>query len=569
VAEAPAAVRVNELGFLLRSRLRQVSHRLQGLAGESRLKVWFIGVFAALFWVGLLAVFLRSFAFVDRFPGLKDVLLAHLFSLLFFALMVMLIFSTGVISFGSLFRSNESHFLLTQPVSPQSIVAYKFIESLLFGSWALVFLGAPALVAYGLSSDVPLYFFPMSLLVFVPFVAVPAALGTAASMLLVRFVPRGRRRALLWIAWGGGVALLVLLYRLRLGLRAYMPFSEAWLWNVLKRFGFVRSALLPSYWVTESILSLGQGNSARALFFFLVIISNVAFLILLLHRFATRSYLLSYSLSQGLSRRNRRRGSRLVSSLVGGLFWYLPKQTRLLIGRDVVRFVRDPVQWSQVLIFFGLLAIYFFNLRQFYYQIAGEFWKVLVSLLNLGATSLTLATFISRFAYPQVSLEAQRMWVVGLAPVSRRLLIIAKFLSALVGSVVLAAGLVGLSNWMLRLPWTVAAAQMLVAAMVAAGLSGLGIGLGACFPNLKESDPSKIVAGFGGTLSLVAGLGFLIVMLTFAVFLTHLAFDAAWAVHPQRSLLMVGGMVVVLAVGLAVAITPMVVGVRRFERMEF
>jgi ABC-2 type transport system permease protein len=47
--------------------------------------------------------------------------------------------------------------------------------------------------------------------------------------------------------------------------------------------------------------------------------------------------------------------------------------------------------------------------------------------------------------------------------------------------------------------------------VLAAGLSGLSVGLGAAMPNFRESDPSKIAVGFGGTLNLVAGLLYLLV----------------------------------------------------------
>lgn len=568
---AESEARPAGLGLLLRVRLRELAHRVRGLARESRLKLGFILVCAALFWAGLFVLFVRGFLFVDRFPGLREVLLEYLFSLLFFALMVMLTFSTGIISYGALFRSPESTFLLRQPVRPETVFAYKFLESLFFSSWALVFLGAPALLAYGLTNQASGWFFPLSLGVFVPFVVVPAAAGTGVAMLLVRYVPRGRRGVLMWSALAAGVVVLALGYRFTLGLRGYMPFSEAWLWNVLKRFRFARSTLLPSYWLTESILSLGRGQWGRGGFFFLVILSNVAFLVLLLYRFAGRGYLRSYSQAQGVRGRRRRRGHPVVAALVRGFFWYLDEPTRLLIRRDLVSFIRDPVQWSQVLIFFGLLAIYFFNLQRFYYQITGEFWRVLVSLLNLGATCLTLATFTSRFVYPQVSLEAQRMWVVGLAPVTRRRLLVAKFVAAVAGSVLLAGALVSLSNWMLEMPAAVAGVQLLVAVLVAAGLSGLAVGLGASYPNLRERDPSKIVAGFGGTLSLVAGLMFLTVMLILAAVLTQLYFyrgpvgGAGW-LGTTVSVATLAGVVVL---GLGVTAAPLALGIRRFERMEF
>ena len=44
------------------------------------------------------------------------------------------------------------------------------------------------------------------------------------------------------------------------------------------------------------------------------------------------------------------------------------------------------------------------------------------------------------------------------------------------------------------------------------GLSAIAIGLGAMMPDLRESSPSKIAAGFGGTLNLVASALFIMVL---------------------------------------------------------
>ena len=46
------------------------------------------------------------------------------------------------------------------------------------------------------------------------------------------------------------------------------------------------------------------------------------------------------------------------------VFFFLPNPIRLLILKDLRTFRRDPAQWSQFLIFFGLLAFYFINIRR-------------------------------------------------------------------------------------------------------------------------------------------------------------------------------------------------------------
>ena len=51
------------------------------------------------------------------------------------------------------------------------------------------------------------------------------------------------------------------------------------------------------------------------------------------------------------------------------LFFFLPHPIRLLILKDLRTFLRDPAQWSQFLIFFGLLAFYFLNIPRLGYSV--------------------------------------------------------------------------------------------------------------------------------------------------------------------------------------------------------
>ena len=56
-----------------------------------------------------------------------------------------------------------------------------------------------------------------------------------------------------------------------------------------------------------------------------------------------------------------------IDRIAWGLSRWLPLSTRMLIVKDLRVFRRDPVQWSQFVIFFGLLALYFLNIRRFQY----------------------------------------------------------------------------------------------------------------------------------------------------------------------------------------------------------
>src|SRR5207244_6390750 len=93
-----------------------------------------------------------------------------------------------------------------------------------------------------------------------------------------------------------------------------------------------------------------------------------------------------------------------------------------------------------------------------------------------------------------------------LLPLKRERLLWGKFAFSAVGSLVIAEALILLSDLMLGMPWFALGVHMLTVAVLAVGLSGLSVGLGACMPTFQETDPSKIAAGFGGTLNLVAEL---------------------------------------------------------------
>jgi ABC-2 type transport system permease protein len=48
-------------------------------------------------------------------------------------------------------------------------------------------------------------------------------------------------------------------------------------------------------------------------------------------------------------------------------------------------------------------------------------------------------------------------------------------------------------------------------------LNGLAVGLGVLFPNLKETNPNKIVSGFGGTLCFVLSSVYIVASLTLLI----------------------------------------------------
>jgi ABC-2 type transport system permease protein len=171
-----------------------------------------------------------------------------------------------------------------------------------------------------------------------------------------------------------------------------------------------------------------------------------------------------------------------------------------------------------------------------------------------------------------LSLEGRKFWILGLLPVEREQLLWGKFAFSTTGGLLIAEFLVLVSDFMLLMPVQVILLHMLTVAVLAAGLSGLSVGLGACMPNFRETDPSKIAVGFGGTLNLVAGLLYLLLIVGLMAAPWHAGImlaDAEGNSWIPLGFAVPAGLLLGLAVGLVSVLLPLRAGIRALRGMEF
>lgn len=559
---------MTRLPTLARMKFWELRNRLQSFGEHSRFKVFIILFFATGFWVGLYAVFSEAFSLLRGWPDLADVIMESLLAVFFLSLTLMLVFSNGIIAYSSLYRSKESYFLLAAPLRYDEIFLYKYTESVVFSSWAFMFLGTPLMVAFGQYHVAGWGYYFGTLLFFASFIFIPAGLGAVIAVGIATFLP-GRRRRILGIL--GGIAVLTILILLGrvLELKGILPsYSALWVKGIMDRFAFTQNPLLPSQWVTRGVLALRESDYRAAGFYFLTVVANGAFLTWLGAVMCRRWYMQGWSLSQSQG------GGRKVAlhpwqdRWLSPVLSFLRGPLREIVLKDIKTFGRDPVQWSQFLVFFGLLGVYFLNLRSLGYDIKGPFWKSVISFLNLSATCLTLSTFTSRFVYPQLSLEGRRFWVIGMIPMERRSILFAKLVTACLGSLLVSETLIVTSNLMLDIPWELSLLHIGTVAAICLGLSGLSVGLGAMFPNFGEDNPSKIVAGFGGTLNLVVSLFFVTVVILLEAVPCHQYYARSQLTTREFEAWMSASLGGIAFVCVLAGWIPMKLGMRALDRLE-
>ncbi|HMC64851.1 MAG TPA: hypothetical protein VKI65_07915 [Gemmataceae bacterium] len=574
-----------------RLRWRLFRNALAALRERSVLRIFIIGFLCLLIW-GLIFVgnwegfrFLQRLSFYQQLPYL-DAIVGTIFDLLFLALAFMLVFSGSIILYSSLFASAETAFLLGTPMPADQVFAYKYQGAIAFSSWAFILLGSPLLVAYGVVFDVPWQFYALLPLFFLGFLLLPGSLAALLCLIVVNWMPQ-RRRQVLWIA-GLTVAGLA-----ALGLMWLVQGAPLETWtrddarNQLGRLAFARSVLLPTHWMSQGLQAAGRGDLREAGYRLSLVWSNGLLLYLLTAWLAARCYRRGYNrLSTGGDLR-RRYGGAWLDRLLSSLGAPLDPQTRLLIIKDFRTFRRDPAQWAQILIFTGLLTLSFASIRLWLSPDGlGRSWGHGVSLISLAATALMLCAATGRFIYPMLSLEGRKFWILGLLPLQRERLLWGKFGFSAIGALLVAEFIVVCNDFTLSMTGLAIGLHTLTVAVLALGLSGLSVGLGACMPNFRETDPSKIAVGFGGTLNLIAGLLFLAIVIAVmaAPYHVYAAYtgDADLQENPNVGWLigddtlglpmftwLIVGVGLGLLVGIVAVIVPLRIGIHALRRMEF
>jgi ABC-2 type transport system permease protein len=511
--------------LLAQSQGRVLMHRMRIGLTENRLLTLTITTFLLVY--ALAAYFLvgRGIDFIHRLPLLGPLLTERLVYLMFFFFFVMLVISNATITGMGLFRRKDTGWQIALPIPFCSLVLWKTVEGMILASWGLIVLSAPILAALGRMFDAGFSFYLLNLPALICLVTISANISTWILLAVVRWARRWW-----WYPLGAVASVLLATAAQRMWFSdsvGLTPGDVAGNVNqILRHTQICTHPLLPSSWVSESILSSGRPFGERALFFNFLLLSNALFCLMVTHWLASRWFYPAWhrmmaSNSSGarsnvgifeLFQGQRGPIGKLTNRLLG-----LDRASAALVKKDTLSFIREPAQWGQSALIFGLLFFYTSNLRRLGYDLDDPVWSVVISHLNVLVCSLSVSTLTTRFIFPQFSMEGQRLWILGISPVPLRRLLSLKL--RLNGSVMalMTTGLILISSVTISLPGSRVLYFFCAMILLSYGLTALALALGTLLPNFREPNPAKIVSGFGGTLCLITS--FLYIMVSMVVLL--------------------------------------------------
>lgn len=514
---------LSPLQVVLRARWAMLRNAVKRIRGYLWIHVVLGGLVLLSLLVGGGALFLAMFNFLRAQEVFGAPLMERLVAVVLLAFFSMLIFSNLIITLTTTYISRDTEFLFSYPISARSVFGIKLAESIFYSSWAFVLLSLPLFAAYGISKDAPWWYYPLAVLLGFPFLVVPAGIGAIVTMGISAWLPARRARGYSIGLVIAGVAVAFGIVRL-MGLRGLVSKAETDDFSqIMGLLNMGNAPLLPNSWLAGGLKAASENDLQGSMWWGWCLVITAAATLQICLWLAPAIYYRGWVLAREAVAASRDAAGgfsplRVFDRLLG---WLRPP-LRALISKDMRTFWRDPAQWSQLVILFGLLVIYVANIRGLTGRLAAleqvfQNWPVFLSFFNLGATCFVICILTTRFIYPMLSLEGRQYWVVGLAPFPKRHLVWEKYALCLGVTGVLAVALIAFSNSRLQVDPALGWVSLATVTLLSLGLASLGVGLGAIFPDFRQDNPARIANGVGGTTNIILSLAYIGAVLLMAL----------------------------------------------------
>lgn len=557
------------LWTLLTPKWRSALARTRQEQTESRARVLILSAIGLVFWIAVFGIAFRVLRYFRSVDEIGNLMAGKVLGVILLAFLSILLLSNIITALSTFFLAKDLDLLVAAPVSGVRLYLAKLAETVVHSSWMVALLALPILTAYGIVYSGGILFPFVALSAFIPYLILPAVIGTAVTLVLVNVFPAKRTRELLGLIASGAVVVVVVSLRFMRPEQLARPEGFSNLVDYLAVLRTPTSPLLPSEWTASIIMNwllhVADPWPVAKLWGAAVVAVGLG---AVLHR---HLYSLGFSKAQeGAERKVRRplRGplSRLLRSL--------SPSKREFILKDLRLFFRDNTQWSQLILLAVLLMVYLFNIQSLPLH-SGERVPyrlvTLISFLNLGLAGFVLAAVAARFIFPGISLEGRQMWLLRSSPLDPRSMLWSKYWIGTLPLLVLALAITVFTNWLLHTSTFMMILATVTIVLYTLAASALALSFGAMYPQFGTENAAQIPTGFGGLVYMMSSLSLLaLIIMIEAGPVTEYLRDQRYSQHPVgiTPQLVAAGVAVVL-VCVAATIIPLRVGLRRIEMMEW
>ncbi|MEO8199847.1 MAG: hypothetical protein ABI679_04925 [Gemmatimonadota bacterium] len=540
----------------------------QGRSGAGG-KVALLSVIGVIFWLGIFFVMYRVLKSFRSTEEIGILVPGKLLSISLLAFLSILLLSNLITSLSTFFLAKDLDLVVSAPVDWLRFYLAKLMETVVHSSWMVMLLAVPIFTAYGVVFGGGWLFPLIVIAAIVPFLVLPAVVGSVLTLILVNVFPARRTRDLLSLIAIGAAGGVVLFLRIARPERLARPEGFQNLVDFITVLRAPTTPYLPSEWATNMVMNW-LIRVSDPLPIALLWTTAGAFVVFgaMLH---ARLYATGFTKAQeGADKFVRGAGWQRIGSRV---FGRLSPSRREFLLKDLRVFFRDATQWSQLILLAVLIVVYLFNITAlplFTGERVSFFLITVIVFLNLGLAGFVLAAIAGRFIFPSFSLEGKQMWLLRSSPLDLRALLWSKYWIGTAPLLVLALIITVITNTMLRASPFMMGVSVISIILLTFSIAALALGFGVLYPQFDTENAAQIPTSFGGLLFMMSAVSLLgiVIMIEARPVMTYLRARQEGAPIGITGDMIVYGLIVV-AVCLTATIVPLKLGLRRMEEMEF
>lgn len=506
---------------------RSLGLRNTVLRGNRRPLYAGLGVTGLLFWLGLFAAvyYLIDYAF-DIVGPIAPLLAEKLLEMLLASLFVMLSFSNVITALSTFYLSDDLELVLSLPLRREEFHYARALDTLVQSSWMMGLFGVPVFLAYGSRAGAPPAFYLALFLAIPLLLTIATNLGITLATVLVNVFPARRTRELMVLL---GLLMVVSLFILLRSLRPERLVDAQEFQNAAQyvaQLSVPAPPLFPPRWASDL---LSRAVLMRSFSWsdphFYTSLPWKEFGLLFTGALASSSiarWTTAWGFDTGWSRSQEAKAARFYRSpIFDRLTLLVPGAWRAVLGKELRVFARDPAQWSQVFLLFGICGIYLVSMGTLpltaFQGPALVAVKQGMSFVNLGMAGFVMAAIAARFQFTAVSREGRSWWLVRAAPIEPATFLWAKTMLGIVPMLVVGLVVVVGSGLLLDAAPALLVLEAVTTLLLAFGISGIAVSMGAVWPDFKAENAARAATGPAAVFFMVVAQGLVFLVLALEV----------------------------------------------------
>lgn len=441
-------------------------------------------------------------------------------SMLLYVFFVTVNLGNMIVSYSTLYKSQEVGFLMSLPISHAKIFLIKFVDNFFYSSSTLALIGFSVLLGYGSVFDQPWYFyFFATFFIMLPFMLIAGILAVLVLMSLIKIATR------IGVRWLIGIMVTLYLSAIYTYFKITNP--VALVHEVMKHypdvndyFGYLDPPFiqyLPNHWVTEFMYWMVNGQPARAIPYFTLLFLTMLGLVAFASLMARRYYYKSWVAASDAELMKGPASSFKLKFMEFGTKWLLKPQTEVLVKRDFWMFFREPSQWLHLMLMMVLLMIFVVSVGSLELKLTQPLLQAVSFLVVFLFNGFLVASISLRFVFPAPSLEGDTFWAVRTSPTSLQSLYWYKFIMSFLFVAIVAEVLSVISIYLLQRNFFLVLVAGAGTFCISLTLISLNLGAGTYFAMYREKNPIRIASSQGASLTFLGSMLYLTAVISILI----------------------------------------------------